>query len=453
MRSLQIEMVSSIYEEHLDEASFLYGQRLLLFDDTGITWLDIDDFEQRMEAHIDALALGGDLALEICIPRLASEEPGDLFAVLCVFCRQDRKDLVFQAIEGIDPEDEKRLLAISDAIRYELPDLWGDEFVRRVGEKCPHASLILARAAGYRRLPAGAGPELLKTLPGETPPVTREILAALGRLRFREACPTLLDRYLANEGEPNHTQAVKTLLLLGERQALQKCLQSASSQDGLEALLGISAGRSVVSVFLGKAFQEKPGMDCLLGLGLLGDISAIESLFVCLNKPESAESAALAINLITGADIYEDAFIPDKIDEDELFPEELEKFRQGQPPARPDGTPYGVNITRLSPKPEDWRQWWANNMSRFKGGTRYRNGKPFTPACLLENIESEKTPYLIRRLAYEELVIRYGMDLPFAANMCVTKQKCAIKDISQWVIANATRFQPGMWYFAGQVIS
>ena len=37
------------------------------------------------------------------------------------------------------------------------------------------------------------------------------------------------------------------------------------------------------------------------------------------------------------------------------------------------------------------------------------NGKPFSPACLLEALESEKSTRFVRQMAYEELVIRYDL--------------------------------------------
>ncbi len=446
------EFVRELYLEHLEEASFLYQQRLTLLADVRMEWSRIGEFEERLQAHLDALVTGGDEAYEICAHQGVEGDAGALFAAVCVFCRQGRKDLVWEVIEGLDPQIEARLQAVSDALRYELPDFWGDEFVQNVIDKRPNATVLLARTAGYRRLSPAAGPELMKILPGKDSQETCEIISALGRLRFRDAQPVLLDKYLAIDDELIRAQAAQTLLILGETQALPHCLQYASSQDWPNTFIGISSGRSAVSVLLKKSTREKPGAECLLGLGFSGDVPAVESLVAGLADPTSAESAALALNLITGADIYEDAFIPDEITEDELFPEELEKFRQGQPPSKPDGTPYGVNVARLSQKPEDWRGWWATNGSRFKDGIRYRNGQPFSPACLVDNIKNEKSPFKIRQLAYEELVVRYGADFPFAADMYVTQQKRILQEITRWVSSNANRFQPGSWYFAGQLI-
>ncbi|NOZ85225.1 MAG: hypothetical protein GXP49_02970, partial [Deltaproteobacteria bacterium] len=49
--NVQIQIMNDfaikIYLEALEEASFLYEQRLGLFDDPEITWLDVEDLEER----------------------------------------------------------------------------------------------------------------------------------------------------------------------------------------------------------------------------------------------------------------------------------------------------------------------------------------------------------------------------------------------------------------------
>jgi hypothetical protein len=45
----------ALFEEHLQEASFLYEQRVAYLYDPELTWRDLDDYEGRYEAHIDAL--------------------------------------------------------------------------------------------------------------------------------------------------------------------------------------------------------------------------------------------------------------------------------------------------------------------------------------------------------------------------------------------------------------
>ncbi len=441
----------ALYQEHLEEASFLYEQRLTLYNNPETTWLRIGEFEDRFDAHIDALANGGDPALEICRQQAGEGDAGARHAVACVFCRLGRKDLVVQILERLDPQDVKALQAVSDALSLEMRPEWKKDFMGMLETSAMPQLNILARLAGFYRLSASKA--LLKILSEQNPQNPAVIFWALGRLDDRSARQLIWDQYLRHKVESVSINALLALLRMGDREALEFCLQSGKLQDWPDTLLGISAGSSAASMLLQKTFKEKPSADCLLGLGLLGDSSAVEALLDRLSHPEAAGSAALALNLITGAEIYEDAFIPDEINEDELFPEELEKFRQGQPPTRPDGKPYGVTITRLSQKPDDWRGWWAKNRQGFKEGIRYRNGKPFSPVCLLENIEGEKSPFKIRQLANEELAIRYGVDFPFEANMYVPLQKTVIRDITLWVKANANRFKPGTWYFDGQPLA
>jgi len=45
IRAFNIEL----YQEHLEEASFLYEQRLGLLNDPELTWKDLDEFEQRLK--------------------------------------------------------------------------------------------------------------------------------------------------------------------------------------------------------------------------------------------------------------------------------------------------------------------------------------------------------------------------------------------------------------------
>ena len=49
MTQTMSNFATELYREHLEEASFLYEQRLAPFDDPEITWPDIEDFEKRFE--------------------------------------------------------------------------------------------------------------------------------------------------------------------------------------------------------------------------------------------------------------------------------------------------------------------------------------------------------------------------------------------------------------------
>ena len=101
-----------LYREHLEEASFLYEQRLAYLHDPEVNWPDLRDWEERFEAHIDALVVGGELALEVCRQQAAEGDAGEMHAALRVFCRRDRKDDAFAVLSALDPTDEEAVRAV-----------------------------------------------------------------------------------------------------------------------------------------------------------------------------------------------------------------------------------------------------------------------------------------------------------------------------------------------------
>jgi hypothetical protein len=109
-----------------------------------------------------------------------------------------------------------------------------------------------------------------------------------------------------------------------------------------------------------------------------------------------------------------------------------------------------VTVNQLTPNQVKWRAWLSAHSKEFDSNLRYRNGKPYSPHGLLENLLDERTPHFVRQMVSEELVIRYGCDVPFEADMPVGRQLHALGVIGDWVKANSSRFQPGVWYFGGQ---
>jgi len=450
MTKTMSNFATELYQEHLEEASFLYEQRLTLFDDPEITWLDIEDFEERFEAHIDALVVGEEPALNVCKTQALEGDFGELHAAVRVFCRQNRLDFVQECLEALDPKDTEKIQAISDALNHELPSEWKDEFIRTLSEGDQRLIPVAAKLIGYRRL--SSGKELLNALQQNNSQAVSNIIWSIGRVREQYARTLLFNKYLKHEDESVCSATALALLRIGDPQTLDHCLRSAHSENWPLLPLGLGGSRSTATVLIESVANDKVLYpDCLIALGLLGDISAVDTFLSDLGNADFAESAAMALNLITGAEIYEEVFIPEEIDEDELFEEELEKLKRGES-LYPPGEEPGTTITRLSQKPEDWQKWWAENKSHFNPGIRYRNGKPYSPACLLENLQSEKSPRIVRQMAYEELVIRYGIDFPFETDMLVSQQKQAIAKYAEWIKTNGHRFREGEWYFAGQLI-
>ena len=77
-------------------------------------------------------------------------------------------------------------------------------------------------------------------------------------------------------------------------------------------------------------------------------------------------------------------------------------------------------------------------------------GKPYGPSALRLCLETQRTPFAIRRATGEELVVRYGLDVPFEADLAVSHQTRLLKRIEDWTARASGGFEDGLWYFAGQ---
>ena len=448
-RQFRIEL----YEEHLEEASFLYEQRCGLFDDPEITWLDIGEFEERLEAHIDALVVGGDLALDVCTRRAGEGDFGELFAALCVVCRQQRKDLATPILHRLaDPETgAERMRAVGDALKLEMPAAWEQPLLTAT-LKGGHGYLlpVFTRIAGYRRLASGA--ELLGFAAGRPAEELAAVVTTLGLCPDPVLVPAL-------EGLCRHADAgvraaaALALLRHGDERGLALCRREAAAGNPAAVLpLGLAGGRSATAPLLAALDAEPTAAPALQALGLLGDLGALKALHDRLADADLAATAAASLMLILGAEPRERAFIPEVWSEDELFDDEKAAFRDGRPPMRPDGQPYGSNVERLSLKPEDWRDWYAARKAAFDARYRYRSGQLAGPPALIDSLAAAGTPPRLRALIADELAIRYGMPVPFAIDMPVVRQQAAIATMRRWAADSAPPFHPGGWYFAGGLL-
>jgi len=291
-----LDFETELYQEHLEEASFLYEQRLTLFDDPEITWLDIADFEERFEAHIDALVVGEEPALDVCKVQAMEGDFGELHTAVRVFCRQNRLDLVQKSLEALDPKDAERVQAISDALNHELPSEWIDEFIRILSEGDQRLIPVAAELIGYRRL--SSGKELLQALQQNNSQAVSNIIWSIGRVREQYARTLLFNKYLKHDDKSVCSATAIALLRIGDPQTLDHCLRSAHSGNWPLLPLGIGGSRSTAAVLIESATNDKASADCLLALGLLGDISAVDTLLSDLGDADFAESATMASNCL-----------------------------------------------------------------------------------------------------------------------------------------------------------
>jgi len=433
-----------LYREHLAEASFLYELRQTHLLDPEVTWPALRHLEERFEAHLDALVIGGDLALEVC---RQAEDSGEKHAALCTFCRHDLKDDGLAFLNGLDPSDGETAAAAARALRSEAPAGWRDSLLQLLHQGEAHLTPVISQTAGFRRYPCE---ELLARRLATNPPSGRADLAwALGRVGSMRSAP-LLSALLDTGDEPACEAAAIALLRLGDDQVLTRALRDAPARAWARRALAIGGNPRSVPVLL-EQLEDGGDPDTVLALGLLGDLSAVGPLLQLLEHDTVGAPAAIALNTITGAELYAHVFVPDHFDPDELSDEEREAFeRDGTLPTRA-GEPYG-NWERSPVRDQvSWQTWFAENKHRFSREHRWRMGQPYGPSSLLACLKSPTSPYAVRSATYDELVVRYRFDVPFEADLRVSQQDYCLNRAEDWVARQSRSFDAGRWYFAGHL--
>lgn len=488
-----------LHEQHIEELSMLYERRLDMLDDAEIEVEDLLQVEDRIEAHLDALVVGADAAVELCVERAADGDMGERFGAIAVLCRQQRPDLVEAALPSFedgdqeaepeaddDPElaalpglaDLAALAALSPEAVVEDEDTEPDEESAEPGsdDDAPEAeasavadddptvagaltdALRFEALAGWQplfeRLLAGSSPVVCtaiamtagsRGLPlGSAIAAAAERLAAGARLetfswalgRLRErSAVPFLSRQAQRLDSPEAAVATLSLLRFGDPSVLDYVVRLVPKHPWACSLLAIAGGPALASILQGRLARTRVAAEELIAVGLFGDVGVVPQLLECLEKGLHPEAAAQALYLLTGAHVLE------KVVEGS---EEPERLANGEPDPRDR-----VEIVKLGQNPAAWWSWWDGHRSAFQLGWRYRLGQLASPVVLGHTLHRFVLPRSVRQLAAEEIGVRYQPRQDLDVNMRVRSQHAALTELSALqqndaIISRAD----GAWVFA-----
>ena len=439
-----------LYEEHVDEAALLYLQRAtLLADPLAIGWKRLASLEARLEAHLDALIVGGGQALKAWSARHAAEGGiGELYVGARLLSQRGDWVTLRNIGSAADAPTGESIRALADALTPELPHDTDVAFrILGLTEEvwaCVVLEVIARRRSDRRDIAMDA-------LQSSNPVLLAVAARTVGELRNRRAT-AMLHRALDHDDPTVRSEAALALAKLGDAHVLSRCVDAAGEEDWPRLCLGMAGGPRAAAVLVRAIESGRATERALMSLGLLGDIKSIEPLLAYLGDHPLATTAALALDLITGAELTEDVVVDGAMHEDELFPHERERLTQDAagPASAP---PVGDTITRLSINPDQWGDWWRAHGGRFGSSARYRAGKPVRPGELIDCLRSDTIPRVVRELTHNELATRYGCSVGFSASLSVRQQERAIDACATWMASRPFGFHPGRWYYSGQLAS
>ncbi len=397
----------AVFTHYLQEISFLYEQISFLRTDEELSWKDIHDFERRREAHLNGLVEGGELALAFSLKRCEEGDFGEFFGAVSLFCRRDSYEFFKNALILADDSDEEYQTALFHALSIELPESWIHRIIELIKDEEFHLwKYSLIRSLAYRRVKTinYILKDLINTENNENHLAT--LIWSLGRIGMSAEADNVISTCSDSENGNLIETAAGTLLRFGRFTEAEEFIQKQPLTP-----LRVNAKLHITS--------ETP-----LLLGLEGEVSSLEPLLQILSSDNSDNfkngEAALALFIITGAELYEEHFIPEEIHEDELFEEELEKIARGETIHEPNEVP-GSTIRRITRDPKRWKNWISDKKDSFSG-SKLRLGKAYNIQSVIDSLKSDKLPHYVRNFITDELAINFNVESPFETDMRVVDQ-------------------------------
>jgi len=108
--------LQSILEEHFEELQMLWELRESALRDPDYLAEDIPELDERIEAHVDGLVLGGENALPILEEGLGGDEPPVPFAAGYVMLRIGQQELADKLMDAFLEAQEGQLDGLRQAL-------------------------------------------------------------------------------------------------------------------------------------------------------------------------------------------------------------------------------------------------------------------------------------------------------------------------------------------------
>jgi len=435
----------SLYREHFDELAAMSELRSSWLADWESSPDEVAGLEQRMEAHLDALVLGGSAATEVVELHARSEEPWSFYAWVAFACRVGDFEMLRDALVALrwacdTPDDDAQPVAlrraVAEALVHHVPDGWLELLAAELPGASAHVAPVLARCIGARCWEGAAEP--LESISSRTTADATEVLRAHAQVPGTAVGP-LLGR-LGHDDPHVACTAATGALRRGDVRVFDALVKLGRASR--VALPVAMASGPAVGPWLSAVVDEQP-VQALVGLGLLGDPSALGVLIEHLEVEGHAGAAALGAYLITGAALAGPVFDAPEDDLDPLVLDLSAEIPRTLAPLSLEGSGISTN-------PTAWAAWLRTHRSRFRAGQRYRLGEVTSPLTDLAALSATRLPLWLRQCLTDEFVIRYGVSWTYQPSLLMTQQRQLVAWMTARLEDARQHFEDGAWYFQGR---
>lgn len=368
---------SDIYEQYVDDGSFLWVLRSIVINQPHYRKSDIRELEERIEAQLDGLMTSTDVAWNTCIKALSLEEPGEVFVATVVAFRSHDSAKIQKAIE-VGLTSDSTFKGLVSALGW-LPNSLINPWIQKlfISKDLNHKYLALAACSVRRENPA----DYLKTLLSRDDckqhvKLYARALRLIGELKRQDLKPFLAEA-IKSEDENVRFWACWSSILLGNNEAVnllepyifKACEHQMQAVNIAFRVLPIDQARVLIS----KLSNDKEQVRVIIkATGILGDPHAVNWLILKMRESALSRLAAESFTMITGFELTQHQLerdIPTHIythpgdtdDEDEVLDQDDNLL-----------WPDHQQVTAL----------WSEKSKNFISGQKYFMGESLTPEVL-----------------------------------------------------------------------
>ena len=364
-----------IYEEHLNEAAWLWGNWQESLDSAVYALGDVVvGPEERLLAHLDGLVLGGQpVARKLLLPALVGDDLGGVAAAAWALVQAedaDHQDAVIEAMASAEPPAQA---AIGRAL-YLAPQADISRLVPHFHTGSPPLRAMVLDIFGPRE-PDWVREHIDPAMRSGQAPLVAAGLRAIRNLR-EGALLDWVDATSQSDDMEVRLESMRTGLSFGVKTAWNECRIFAGGIGQISrlalGLLATSPDPSDRAFVRSKAQGEDPGSHALWALGFAGDSDSADLLVQAMANEEKAKIAGEAFSAITGLPIVGEMAKPGQTQ----GPDVEEVTDEDPPPT--------VRSEDALPEPQvlKIKKWWEKERRRFVPGTRYCGGQARSPATL-----------------------------------------------------------------------
>jgi len=366
--------IPAIVQQHADDAAHLRHLRSVLVRAPHVKLLQLQRLDDRLEAHLDGLAVAGAYGLARAQEALERPGCGEVFAALVCALQLPDEPAVDRLLSLAPVLPEAWRGAVS-ALGWVSPAQLRERVRGLLASPQPWRQALGIEACRLHRV--DPGPALAAALQQDDALRRDAALRAAGELGRVDLLPgalALLD--FAPE-------AARAACLLGDRaSALRAIEQAAFATPAAHPLRSLAVqaldwpqARDAVRAL---AHDPRAVRQLVRGIGWLGDVRLVPWLIERMGELPLARLAGEAFSFITGADLA-------ALDLERKPPEDF----QSGPTDNPEDEDVAMDEDDSLPWPDADRvqRWWQAEAARFPVAQRAFVGGPVTPAHCLQVLQ------------------------------------------------------------------